>query len=158
MSSSIQNKMYKVLPRLQNQPGLTGHWQTCPYPQKPSQRREEAPPRLRQLHIFLRLSYILKFITSILLDCCVVVDVRLHWDASVLDIQAWNNFLSNKEVANQTQIAYNNSSKCSQVFCPKTIAQAHWDRSCFMNSRLCHEHRFAYLPLVRGQIQIPYAA
>ena len=27
---------------------------------------------------FLRLSYILKFVTSILLDCCVVVDVRLH--------------------------------------------------------------------------------
>ena len=36
--------------------------------------------------------------------------------------------------------------------------QAHWDRPCFMNSRLCHENRFAFLPLVRGQIQIPYAA
>ena len=52
ISPSIQKKMYKVLPRLQNQPGLKGHWQTCPNPQKPFQRREEAPPRLRQLHIF----------------------------------------------------------------------------------------------------------
>ena len=93
ISPSIQKKMYKVLPRLQNQPGLKGHWQTCPNPQKPFQRREEAPPRLRQLHIFLRLSYILKFVTFILLDCCAVVDVRLHWDASVLDIKAWNNVL-----------------------------------------------------------------
>ena len=42
---------------------------------------------------FLRLSYILKFVTFILLDCCAVVDVRLHWDASVLDIKAWNNVL-----------------------------------------------------------------